>query len=143
MKKIIMFTIAFTFLLVGNAFAADKVETKVKDDKKVEKTLTSEDVAREKEAKMHEEMGTCLRSDKSMEECHEAMMKSKEKMMAPEGRANRAKMHEEMASCLRSNKSAENCNKAMMKSCEEMKGEKGCFGMSSGMRGRMYKKMNK
>jgi hypothetical protein len=36
---------------------------------------------REKMAKAHEEMATCLRSDRAIEECHSEMMKNHDMMM--------------------------------------------------------------
>jgi|GEM_PF-1774405 len=128
MKKIMLFTVAVAFLFGCSVFAADKTEAKVKDEKKTEKTVMTKEV-REKEAKMHEEMVTCLRSDKPAEECHEAMVKTKKMLkMTPELRTKKAKMHEEMASCLRSDKNVADCHEAMMKSCKEIKGDEGTCG---------------
>ena len=137
MKKVMLFTIAVSFLSVGSAFA--------KDEKKVEvitvTTTTTTTEAREQEARMNEEMAVCLRSNKAINECRKAMKKTKEMGATTEVREQQAKAYDEMAACLRSNKTVEECHEAMRMSCKDMPGEKRCQAMNGKKTGKMNKKM--
>ena len=143
MKKVTLFTtIAVAFLLVGNACATDKMETKTKEEKKVVKMEMTKEI-RDNKAQIHDEMAVCLRSNESVETCRTAMMEKMEKMdMTKEIRDSKAKMHEEMATCLRSNESVKECHKAMIKSCKEMNGEKGRECMYDEENKTMHEKMH-
>lgn len=80
MKSTIAAIMILTTLSYTSAFGADKKKTEVK-----KKTMEITKEQRESMAKSHENMATCLRSDKSFDECHKEMMKSCEDSMGKDG----------------------------------------------------------
>lgn len=79
MRKIIMFL--FVLNIASNLAVAED-GSKSAMHKKMPPMTTEQ---RQKMADAHEKMATCLRSDKPMEECHEAMMKSCKENMGKDG----------------------------------------------------------
>lgn len=76
MKNMKMILAVLSLIMVNGAFGAEKSKTtKLKETPEM----------RQKMAEAHESMATCLRSDKSMNECKKEMMDSYPEMMGKGG----------------------------------------------------------
>jgi hypothetical protein len=85
MKKIMLFLVAGIILFGSSALFAEETKTEKSDTVmkgKGKMKMTPEQ--RENMAKSHEQMAACLRSDKTVPECHEEMMNACEKTMGKE-----------------------------------------------------------
>lgn len=87
MKNTITLIITLIALTSLNAFSADKEKG---HDKKMP-MMTHEE--RLNMATAHEKMATCLRSDRSVEECHKEMMQACKDTMGKDGCPMMGKMH--------------------------------------------------
>jgi hypothetical protein len=75
-------SISGNLALATPAFAEDPTEESAPGEQKMP-TMTKEQ--RQKMAEAHENMATCLRSDRPMKECHEEMMKACKEHMGKNG----------------------------------------------------------
>ena len=93
MKRSILVKIATTIILGVSAtsFAAENATTKHNMDKMKHMEMTSEQ--RQSMAVAHEKMATCLRSEKSMEDCKMEMMNSCQENMGKESCSMMGEMH--------------------------------------------------